>query len=89
MHLVLGDDRGVLDVLARLRLPLDRQVGGQRLLRDYNRGGVDAVLAAHALEAPGHPHNLGHVVVAVDHGPKLGRGLVAVRELRDSPRSST
>ncbi len=51
MHLVLGDDRGVLDVLARLRFALDRQVGGERILGDHHGGGMDAVLAPQAFEA--------------------------------------
>ena len=62
VHLVLGDDRGVLDVAAGLRLALDRQVLGERLARDHDRGGVDAVLAPQALEAAGdvdHPLGVG------------------------------
>jgi hypothetical protein len=51
VHLVLGDDRSVLRVLAGLGLALDGQVLGEGLLGDHHRGGVDAVLAAQALEA--------------------------------------
>ncbi len=58
VHLVLRDDRRVLDVLPALGLALDRQVGGERLLGDHDRGGVDAVLAAQPLEALGHVDDL-------------------------------
>ncbi len=51
VHLVLGDDRRVLDGAARLRLALDREVLRERLPGDDHRGGVDAVLAAQPLEA--------------------------------------
>ena len=44
--------------LARLRLALDRQVLGERLLGDHHRRGVDAVLAAQTLEALGHLDDL-------------------------------
>ena len=50
VHLVLRDDRRVFDRASRLRLALDRQVLGERLAGDHHRGGVDAVLAAEALE---------------------------------------
>ena len=49
VHLVLRDDRGVLD-LAAVGLALDGQVLGERLARDDDGRGVDAVLAAQALE---------------------------------------
>ena len=53
VHLVLGDDRGVLGPVRRLGLALDRQVLGERLVGDDHGGGVDAVLAAQPLEALG------------------------------------
>ena len=83
MHLVLGDDRGVLDVAAWLRLALDREVLGERLPRDHHRGGVDAVLAPQALEAAGdvdHPLGVG---IGVVQGAQLGGHLVAVVVPRD------
>ena len=51
VHLVLGDDGGVLGVAAGVGLALDGQVLGQRVAGDDHGGGVDAVLAAQALEA--------------------------------------
>ena len=51
MHFVLGDDRRVLGVSARIRLALDRQVIRQRVAGDDHRGRVDPVLAAQPLEA--------------------------------------
>ena len=51
VHLVLRDHRRVLDRRAGLGLALDRQVLGERLAGDHDRGRVDAVLAAQALEA--------------------------------------
>ena len=50
VHLVLRDDRRVFERRARLGLALDRQVLGERLARDDDRGGVDAVLAAQPFE---------------------------------------
>ena len=82
VHLVLRDDRGVLGVLAALRLALDREVVGEGLLGDHHRGGVDAVLAAQALEALGHLDHLGGVGVVVAHLPQVGGHLVAVLVLR-------
>ena len=81
VHLVLGDDGGGLGVLARLGLALDGQVVGERLLGDHDRGGVDAVLAAQALEAPGHVDHPADVGVGLAHGPQLAGHLVAVRVL--------
>ena len=78
VHLVLGDDRGLLGRQPVLRLALDGQVVGQRVLGDHHGGGVDAVLAAEALEALGHVDDPLHVRVGVVHGPQLGRRLVAV-----------
>ncbi len=59
MHLVLGDDRGVLDPTAGLGLALDGKVLGQRLAGNDHRGGMDAVLTAQALQPPGHVDHLG------------------------------
>ena len=86
VHLVLRDDRRVLGVLPALGLALDRQVGGERLLGDHHRGGVDAVLAAQALEALGHLDHLGGVLVLVPHLPEVGGHLVAVLVLRVAAR---
>ena len=58
------------------------QVGGEGLLGDHHRGGVDAVLAAQPLEALGHLDDLGGVGVLVAHLPEVGGHLVAVLELR-------
>ena len=78
VHLVLGDDRRVARVRARLGLALDRQVLGERLVGDDDRGGVDAVLAAQALEAPGDVDHLLRVGVLLVHLAQVGRGDVAV-----------
>ena len=58
------------------------QVVGERLVGDDHGGGVDAVLAAQALEPLGHVDDLLHVGLGLVHGPQLGRGLVAVLVLR-------
>ena len=66
-------------VLAALGLALDGQVLGERLLGDDHGGGVDAVLAAQALEALGHvddPAGLG--VGGVHLAQALGRGVAVV-----------
>ena len=78
MHLVLGDDRRVLEVAAGLGLALDRQVLGERLARDHDGGGVDAVLAAQALQPAGDVDDPLGVGVALVERPELGRHLVAV-----------
>ena len=75
VHLVLRDDRRRLRVLARLGLALDREVVGERLLGDDDRGGVDAVLAAQTLEAQGHVDDLLHVGVGVAHRPQVAAAL--------------
>ena len=82
VHLVLRDDRRQRRVLAALRLALHRQVLGQRLLGDHDRGGVDAVGALQPLEALGDVDDLLDVGVGVVHRPQLGRRLVAVGVLR-------
>ena len=79
VHLVLGDDRArPRRAGAVLGLALDRQVLGERLLGDDHRGGVDAVLAAQALEALGHVDDLAGVGVGLVHLPQLAGHLVAV-----------
>ena len=78
MHLVLGDDRRVLDVAAGLRLSLDRQVFRQRLPCDHHGSGVDAVLAPQALEAAGDVDDALGVGIGVVQGAQLGGHLVAV-----------
>ena len=66
--------------LARLGLALDGQVGGQRFLGDDHGGGVDAVLAAQALQPQRHVDHLLDVGVGAVHGPEVGRRLVPVGE---------
>ena len=78
VHLVLGDDGCFRRVTALLRLALYGHVLGQRLGRDDHGGGVDAVLAPHALEPPSHVYHLGHVGFGVVHLAQLGRGHIAV-----------
>ncbi len=78
VHLVLGDDRRVLDLAARLRLALDRQVLGERLARDHDRGGVDAVLAAQPLEPAGDVDDALGVGIGLVERAQLGGHLVAV-----------
>ena len=80
VHLVLGDDRRVGGVRARLGLALDRQVLGERLVGDDDRRGVDAVLAAEALEAPGDVDDLLRVGVRLVHLAQARRRHVAVLE---------
>ena len=82
MHLVLGDDRRLLDGLAGLGLALDREVLGERIVGDHHGGSVDAVLTAQTLEALGDIDDPGDIGVGVDHVAKLARGLVAVEILR-------
>jgi hypothetical protein len=78
VHLVLGDDGGVGDVAVRAGLALDGQVLGERLAGDDHGGGVDAVLAAQALEAAGHVDDLLGLGVRLVQGPQLGGHLVAL-----------
>ena len=82
VHLVLGDDRRLLDGLAGLGLALDREVLGERIVGDHHGGSVDAVLTAQTLEALGDIDDPGDIGVGVDHVAKLARGLVAVEILR-------
>ena len=78
VHLVLGDDRRVLGVPARVRLALDGQVVRQRVAGDDHGGRMDPVLAAQALEAERDVDDLLGVGVGLVHGPQLGGGRVAV-----------
>ena len=73
VHLVLRDDRRVLEVAARLGLALDRQVLGERLARDHDRGGVDAVLAAQPLEPARDVDDALGVGIGVVELAQLGR----------------
>ena len=78
VHLVLGDDRCIARVRARLGLALHRQVLGERLLGDDDRGGMDAVLAPEALEPPRHVDHELRVGVLLVHLTEIGCGEVAV-----------
>jgi hypothetical protein len=78
VHLVLGDDGRVLGRAPGLGLPLHGQVLGEGLAGDHHRGGVDAVLAAEALEALGHVDHLVGVGIALVQRAQLPRHLVAV-----------
>ena len=69
-------------VLARLRLALDRDVVGDRILGDHHGRGVDAVGALQTLEAPGDVDDPLEVGVGVVHRPQVGGRLVAVGVLR-------
>ena len=73
VHLVLGDDGGVVGIVA-VRLALDGDVLGQGLVGDDHGGGVDAVLAPQALEALGHVDDPLGLGVGVVHGPQLAGG---------------
>ena len=73
VHLVLGDDGGVVGIVA-VRLALDGDVLGQRLVGDDHRGGVDAVLAPQALEALGHVDDPLGLGVGLVHGAQLAGG---------------
>ena len=68
--------------VARLRLALHRQVLGERLAGDHDRGGVDAVLAAQALEALGDVDDARGLGVGGVELAELAGHLVAVLELR-------
>ena len=81
VHLVLGDDRRVLELAAGLGLALYRQVLGQRVPGDDHGGGVDAVLAAETLEAEGDVADPLHVGVGLVEVAQLAGHLVAVLEL--------
>ena len=63
---------------AGVGLALDRQVLGERVVGDDHGGGVDAVLAAQALEALGHVDDLVRLGVRLVHRPQLGGCGVAV-----------
>ena len=78
VHFVLRDDGCRLDVLTWFWLALHREIGGQRLLGDDHRGGVDAVRALQALEAAGDVDDALDLGVGVVHRPQLRGGLVAV-----------
>ena len=67
---------------AGLGLALHRQVLGERVAGDDHRGGVDAVLAAQALEALGDVDDARGVGVVVVELAQLAGHLVAVVELR-------
>ena len=71
VHLVLRDDRRGVDVLTRSGLRWTGEVLGERLVGDDHGGGVDAVLAAQALEACGHVDDLLGVVVGLVHPPQI------------------
>ena len=60
------------------RLALDREVLGERLAGDHDRGRVDAVLAAQPFEPPRHVDHAPRVGIVVVQRPQLGRHLVAV-----------
>ena len=81
VHLVLRDDRRVLQAAAGLGLALDRQVLGQRVPGDDDGGGVDPVLAAEPLEAQRHVADPLHVGVGLVEVAQLAGHLVAVLEL--------
>ena len=82
VHLVLRDDRSVLGILTGLGLALDRQVVGQRVLRDHHRRGVDPVLTSQPLEPLGDGDDLLGLGIGGVHVAQLGGHLVAVLVLR-------
>ena len=69
---------GASSGLVAVRLALDGHVLGERLVGDDHGGGVDAVLAAQALEAAGHVDDLLGLGVGVVHDPQLAGGGEAV-----------
>ena len=71
VHFVLRDDGGRLDILARFGLALHREVGGQGLLGDDHRRGVDAVRSLQAFEAAGDVDDLFDLGVGVVHRSEL------------------
>ena len=78
VHLVLRHHRRVFDGRAGLGLALDRQVLGERLAGDHDRGRVDAVLAAQAFETERDVDDAARVGIVVAELAQLGRHLVAV-----------
>ena len=78
VHLVLRDNGGIGRIGAGLRLALDGQVLGQRLMGDDDRCSMYAVLAAEALEALGDVDHELRVRVLPVHLAELGCGHVAV-----------
>ena len=78
MHLVLGDDRGLLRILTRLGFALNGQVFGQWLPGDNHRGGMNSVLPPESLQSTSHVHYLADVSVSGVHVPEFGGHLVAV-----------
>ena len=78
VHLVLRDDGRFLDRRARLGLALHGQVLGERLARDHDGRGVDAVLAAQPFEPARDVDDASRVRVVAVELPQLGRHLVAV-----------
>ena len=78
MHLVLRDDRGVVGILARLRLALDGEVLGECLPCDDHGRRVDPILATKPLQALGDVDHRSHVVVALVHLAQVGGHLVSV-----------
>ncbi|TPW09855.1 MAG: Na+/proline symporter [Acidimicrobiaceae bacterium] len=81
MHLELGDDRCVFRRHTCFRLALDREVGGERVLRDHHGRGVDAVAALQALESLGHIDHALHVGVGGVHRSQLAGRLVTIEVL--------
>ena len=82
VHLVLRDNRRVLERSPRLGFALDRQVVGQRITGDHHGRGVNTVLAAQPFEAACHVDDvLGFLVGLVELAQFCGH-LVAVFELR-------
>ena len=78
VHLVLRDHRRVFDGRAGLRLALDRDVLGERLAGDHDRGRVDAVLAPQAFETERDVDHAARVGIVVAELAQLVRHLVAV-----------
>ena len=78
VHFVLRDDRRVLGGPTGVGLALDGQVIGQRVPRDHDRSGVDAVLAAQALEAERDVDDLLGLGVGLVHDAQLAGRCVAV-----------
>ncbi len=69
VHLVLSHHRGIGGHAGGVRLALDRQVLGERLMGNDHRGCVDAVLAAQPGQAPGYVDAPAGVRVGLVHLP--------------------
>ncbi len=82
VHFVLGDDRRIGRVLARLGFALDRHIVGDGVLGDHHGSGVDAVGPLQPLQTPRDVDHPLEIRIGVVHRPEIAGSLVAVGVLR-------